>query len=245
MRGPMMSPRIKSAEDVMQWRGAGVALAATAGAVDSFALTTIHHYSSHMSGTTTQLGEAFVQADPGLTVILLSTLVAFFAGSALSGAFIVRAIEADRRRTISALLCAEVVLILLGMTASLIALFPQQLVVLVMLAAAMGLQNSVGARFLKHGHRTTHVTGTLTDIGYHSGRLAFRKRRTSASTLEDRAKLLLLAATFCGFLTGGILCHFLALAVAPFALLLPAIVVGSLASLTAFGPAADMPGSLR
>mmetsp|Transcript_124380 Transcript_124380/g.348353 ORF Transcript_124380/g.348353 Transcript_124380/m.348353 type:complete len:380 (+) Transcript_124380:257-1396(+) len=106
-------------------------------------------------------------------------------------------------------------------------------------ACACGLQNAMCTSHFGAVVRTTHVTGTLTDIGSTAGRMAMiflRKgcRRSRLNVLEraeigvDARKMLVLAPMWLSFLLGSVAGAFLQNHVRVYALLLPALLTGSL-----------------
>mmetsp|Transcript_88214 Transcript_88214/g.234222 ORF Transcript_88214/g.234222 Transcript_88214/m.234222 type:complete len:314 (-) Transcript_88214:88-1029(-) len=105
-------------------------------------------------------------------------------------------------------------------------------------AMACGLQNAMCTMHFGAVVRTTHVTGTATDIGSTAGRAAMIllrsgcKRRNSseierAEVSDDVTKLCVLLPIFVGFLCGTILGAFLHTAMGVHALFVPAMVTGT------------------
>jgi uncharacterized membrane protein YoaK (UPF0700 family) len=105
-------------------------------------------------------------------------------------------------------------------------------------AVACGLQNAMCTSHFGAVVRTTHVTGTATDIGSTAGRvcaiLIKRRFRISQLTLHDKAeidadstKLLILTMLLTGFLVGTWFGAFLAEWHSTFAFLVPASITGA------------------
>jgi uncharacterized membrane protein YoaK (UPF0700 family) len=189
--------------ETLAWFSA-TALAFTGGGVDAIGLSTVQHYTTHMSGTTSQLAGAIVNSDTRLVLVCLVVMLAFFVGAIGSGCIIASAETGEPRRIASRALLLEGVLIAIGTLALLERHvgFVSEVIVLTPLAMAMGLQNRTSV-FLAGGKaRSTHVTGTLTDLGYHIGRLA--RVRSPTRRAKDKAAIRAMSALFCGFLIGGL-----------------------------------------
>lgn len=179
------------------------ALAFTGGGVDAIALSTVQRYTAHMSGTTSLLAGALVNLDTRLAILSCIVILAFVMGAIGSGWIIAGAETGEPRRIASHALLLEGFLIGAG-TVTLLKFnggYANEVIVLIPLAMAMGLQNRTGV-FLAGGKaRTTHVTGTLTDLGYHVGHLA---RNRLARQANDYAAIGRMSALFCAFLAGGV-----------------------------------------
>jgi uncharacterized membrane protein YoaK (UPF0700 family) len=102
---------------------------------------------------------------------------------------------------------------------------------LAVMGFSMGLQNAVITKISDAEIRTTHVTGTITDIGIELGRLFYWNRTPrGAEVRADRRKLMLLTLLVVLFFSGGtlsaVMFHRLGfLQILPVALLLAAITV--------------------
>ena len=201
------------------WRDV-TALAFTAGAVDSIGLSVVGRYTAHMSGTTSSLAGALVGRQAIVVVLCVVALLAFLIGATLSGLLIAASPTSEPRQVAARALALEAVLIA---AATPILLFlghggtlGTDRVVLP-LAMAMGLQNRTGVYLAGGKARTTHVTGTLTDLGYHVGRLLRRTSVARATRDKDRAAVLRMVGLFGGFLVGGLSGRLASLAITPFA----------------------------
>jgi len=223
----------------------GWSLALCAGLVNAVGREAWQGYVSHMTGQTTAIGLDLVslwvghpdgsQVLTGAAVLLSFLLGAFtcgllidknyvyFGGKAFYGAALVGN---------SLLLATSVVLtVRLGLTD-----LPRCLT-----AAACGLQNAMCTSHFGAIIRTTHVTGTVTDIGSNAGRVImifFRHgfRRSRFNELEnadvdvDATRLLVLVTMFLSFFIGSILGGVLHRVLGVHALLVPAcfsFIVGS------------------
>ena len=160
------------------WRTV-TALAFTAGGVDAVGLSALGRFVSHMSGTTSTLAGALTSRAEELAFLCTAVLCAFTSGAIVTGFVIASGRLHDARRVTSFLLVFETGLLLAAAGALCRpAAGPEDLpriaTAAVLLAGAMGCQNRTGVFVAGGKARTTHVTGTLTDLGYHLGRLIQR-----------------------------------------------------------------------
>ena len=195
-------------------------LASIAGATDAIGILDFGRYSAHMSGTTSQT-VAHALSGTGPVALGVLAILCFVAGAALCGfvaeAFATRA----ARRTLSGLLATEA--ILLAMATTLLIAAPEPILALTPMAFAMGLQNATSSRLLGPSIRTTHVTGTLTDLGDALGAMAQRslRRRAALADVASRKGLL-----FCAFAGGGALGGAGYIWIGPFTLFAAAVLSG-------------------
>ncbi len=171
---------------------AAAVLAAVAGFVNSVFLTSLFHPVSHVTGSLSQVSMD-VRAGNLVEMGLLATiLAAFFAGAMAAGAILGPHRGTGRRYGVA--LLAEAALLgaappagaELGLLAAMI-----------LAAAACGLQNAMFSNYRGMVMRTSHMTGTLTDLGVLIGGLGYHR--------SPPWKYLLLAGTLTTFVTGGVL----------------------------------------
>jgi uncharacterized membrane protein YoaK (UPF0700 family) len=178
-------------------------LALTAGFVNGVAILIFALPVGNLTGVTTQLG--MKAANPVLYEghVLVAVLTGFFLGAAFAGVVIpVNHFQVDSRS--AAVLCVEA-LLLLTAAAGVGAPFVRDAIAAagvevptiqaLLAAAALGLQNGLTSTFREMAVRTTHFTGTITDLGLMIGRS--RRHRI------DRWKALTLGLTLVLFLAGG------------------------------------------
>lgn len=216
---------IVQAHSFVQQARLAITLAWVAGYTNIIGLMVCGHVTSHVSGTTSDLGRGLAAGRWSMTALAAFLLTTFLAGAAISGL----ATELGRRRAWesiyvlpmaieSALLAAFAVLVGLHDPARIEAGI--NLFVLTGLASiAMGLQNATITRISSGVVRTTHVTGVLTDLGLElsqfllwmndsrrdvppsSARAIIRSARRHPSTM----RLVLLASIFGSFALGAAL----------------------------------------
>lgn len=186
---------IVQAHSFTQQARLAITLAWVAGYTNLVALLTCGHVTSHVSGTTSDLGRGVATGEWRLAAFALWLLAAFFLGAALSGL----ATEFGRRRN-----WESIYVLPMAIEAVLLALFglgvelhehgtiEQGVPLYLMTAAAslaMGLQNATITRISNGVVRTTHVTGVLTDLGLETAQMLLwlKDRRRNAPPGPVRA----------------------------------------------------------
>lgn len=178
-------------------------LALIAGFVNAVALLILALPVGNLTAVTTQLG--MNTANPWLYEghVLAAVLTGFFLGATLSGVILpgTQLVVGPRSAVV---LCIEAVLLLLAaagveetIVRDLIASTGIELVAVqaMLAAAALGMQNGLTSSFREMPVRTTHFTGTVTDLGL----LVGRSRKQGV----DGWKAAILGLTLVLFLSGG------------------------------------------
>ena len=198
------------------WVGAGL-LACVAGMVNVVGYLGFEHQAiTHLTGTTTLLGEAVAKRDLRAISHLAGVILAFMAGAALSGMIIQDStLRLGRRYGIA-----------LGLESLLLfAAIPRfrhgQLAGALLAAMACGLQNAMATTYSGAVIRTSHLSGMFTDLGIGLGH-AIR-----GMPLQKR-RLLLCGLIISGFFTGAVLGALLFVRFSYAALMVPAVVTGSI-----------------
>eukprot|EP00927_Polykrikos_kofoidii_P052635 TRINITY_DN4652_c0_g1_i1.p1 TRINITY_DN4652_c0_g1~~TRINITY_DN4652_c0_g1_i1.p1 ORF type:complete len:255 (-),score=30.29 TRINITY_DN4652_c0_g1_i1:165-929(-) len=169
---------------------------------------------SHHTGNTSHVGRQLgADSRAGLNIALV--MVAFMAGSAVAGycesdgdAFV------EGRRSGALLGCSCI--IVAGVMAH--QALGMKLVATMLWSMSQGLQNGVTSRFSSMPLRTTHMTGSLTDVGLIFGQWASGKR------LQSR-KLAVLGISIISFGFGGLVARILKDRFGIMSALVPAIVL--------------------
>ena len=191
-------------------RHLGLALAFVAGAINAGGFLAVAQYTSHMTGIVSAMADHLALGSTGLFWSACAALASFLVGAACSSAMV----HFARQRRMSSLyafpLLLEAVLLLcfglFGSRLASMARLPASAIVM-LLCFIMGLQNAVISKLSKSEIRTTHVTGTITDIGIELGKALYRN---AAGTLpQDRVvanwhKLRFLASLASCFFLGGV-----------------------------------------
>jgi len=174
------------------WGGGGL-LAFNAGIINVVGLLGLEHQAvTHLTGTTSMLGEAIARLSPTAAFHLLAVIGSFVAGALLSGFIIADStLRLGRRYGValfleSLLLCAAVSL-----------LSRYQAAGLYFASCASGLQNAMASTYSGSVIRTSHLSGMFTDIGILLGQAA-------RGMPGDPLRLRLYAVIISGFLLGGV-----------------------------------------
>lgn len=170
-----------------------VLLAGNAGFVNAVGLGFFHAPVSHMSGAVSHLGLDLARAAWGDAAATLLIFTGFLLGAVTSGVLIGASRLVPGRRYGTALMAEG---FLLALSTWLLAIGSKW--ALPLAATALGLQNAMASSYCGFLIRTTHVTGTVTDIGVMIGHW-IRHRAV------DRWKLGFLVLLLGSFTAGGFL----------------------------------------
>lgn len=182
-------------------------LAAAAGALNTAAFEIVGFFSANMTGNVSLLSDHLAKASLGPGLFFLSIVLLFIAGSVFSTLMI----NAGHRRNIRTIyafviLIEGIALITLGIIENHFPPLSPGVVLILSLSFLMGLQNAVVTRISNARVRTTHVSGTATDIGIELAML-FEVLRRKASPKDAPiwlGRLRLHCLTLLSFLVGGI-----------------------------------------
>lgn len=197
------------------WIGAGL-LACVAGMVNVVGYLGFEHQAvTHLTGTTTLLGDAVARRDLRAISHLAAVALAFMAGATLSGVLIQDSTLRLGRRYGVALVLESLLLF-----AAIPLFMHQQLAGALLAATACGLQNAMATTYSGAVIRTSHLSGMFTDLGIGLGH-ALR-----GMPLQNR-RLLLCGLIISGFFSGSVLGALLFLRFRYAALAVPATITGS------------------
>jgi uncharacterized membrane protein YoaK (UPF0700 family) len=188
----------------------GIALAFVAGATNAGGFLAVHQYTSHMTGIVSAMADNLVLGSYGLALAGAGALLSFMLGAAFTAILVNYARRRGLYSEYALPLLIEAMLLLgfglLGARLSTMeALFVPATVML--LCFIMGLQNALITKISKAEIRTTHLTGTVTDIGVELGKLFYwnmHHRPDRPRVLADRSRLKLLSLLLLAFFVGGI-----------------------------------------
>jgi len=128
---------------------------------------------SHLTGSITRVSVELAERDYSNIVPLVVIVSAFFLGAVLSGA-VVGSRELGSGRRYTAMLAVESLLLVI---AAALAREETALPSIGIAALACGLQNALASSFRGLIIRTTHMTGLVTDLGFHVGQVIAARRR--------------------------------------------------------------------
>ena len=191
-------------------RQLGLALAFVAGAINAGGFLAVAQYTSHMTGVVSALADHLALGSYDLLWSGLGALAAFLLGAVCSSAMVNYA----RQRRMSSLyalplLLEAALLLCFGIFGSRLASLERLSVpaTAMLLCFIMGLQNAVISKLSKSEIRTTHITGTVTDIGIELGKAFYRN--APGTSEHDRvvgnwSKLRFLTLLATCFFVGGV-----------------------------------------
>lgn len=189
----------------------GLLLAFMAGAINAGGYMAVHMYTSHMTGFMSSIADNLVLGQSGPVLGAIGALLAFTCGAATTAIIVnwARTKGLESGFALPLLLEASLLLVfgLMGaLTLRQSTPFAVPLTVL-LLAYLMGLQNAVVTKVSSSQIRTTHMTGTLTDLGIELGKLLYWNPRNASDRRQvraNRSKLRLFASLAGMFLAGGL-----------------------------------------
>lgn len=168
-------------------------LAFLGGGMNAFAILEFSLTASHITGSVTRISTDLVYYNIPHLKIMLGLVVAFFTGAIVSGIIIGSGRDFElRKRYGDTFIFIGVLLKLLD-----IYLYTEVLFVFI-LAFSLGLQNGLFIRYRGMVIRTTHMTGTVTDLGVVIGHYLRGNR-------EITWKMKYYAMNILSFITGGLL----------------------------------------
>jgi uncharacterized membrane protein YoaK (UPF0700 family) len=183
-------------------------LAAVAGALNTAAFETVGFFSANMTGNVSSLSDHLAKANLHVGLFFLLIVLLFIAGSSVSTLII----NSGRRRQIRGIyainiLLEGVALLVLGVIESWFSFSQSGVLLVLSLSFLMGLQNAVVTRISNARVRTTHVSGTATDIGIELAMLfdVLRRKESPKDAPLYLERLKLHFFTVMAFLLGGVL----------------------------------------
>lgn len=140
-------------------------LAFNAGGINAVGLLSLEHQAiSHVTGSASWLGLALAKGNLGQVLHLTLVIIAFFIGAALSG-WIIKDESLKLGRRYSVCLAIEAGLLF----ASLNGFSSDAPTAALWASAACGIQNAMVSTYSGAVIRTTHISGTVTDLGIYFG----------------------------------------------------------------------------
>jgi uncharacterized membrane protein YoaK (UPF0700 family) len=187
----------------------GYVLAFVAGATNAGGFLAVQQYTSHMTGIVSAMADHLVLGAYDVVLAGLGGLLCFLLGAMTSAVMV----HFARRRRLSSeyalpLLLEALLLIGFGVAGASLQRFEGLFVpaTVMLLCFVMGLQNAVISKISRAEIRTTHITGTLTDIGIELGKLFYwnRTAREGVKVLANRRRLATLSVLASSFFVGGL-----------------------------------------
>lgn len=167
-------------------------LAFNAGGINAVGLLSLEHQAiSHVTGSASWLGLELAQGNFSKVLHLALVIAAFFAGAAFSG-WMIQDSTLKLGRRYSACLVIEALLLL----AALESFSAGYSAAALWASAACGIQNAMVSTYSGAVIRTTHITGTVTDLGVYVGHWL-------RGIAVDGRRVRLHILVICGFLAGA------------------------------------------
>lgn len=169
----------------------GAVLSANAGFINAVFLLSLVNPVSHATGSLSEIAMSITAGDIRGLALMAVILVGFFGGAMAGGTMLGRPFGTGRRYGVALLVQAALLAV-----APVVVTAERVIVGAALGAAATGLQNAMSSNYRGMAVRTSHMTGTLTDLGVFLGRGDHRKN-------GQRWKGHLLASTLVTFIVGG------------------------------------------
>lgn len=192
-------------------RHLGWLLAFVAGALNAGGFLAVAQYTSHMTGIVSTIADQWILGNYQMVWLGLLSLLAFLVGSACTTAVIRLARLKQLNSEYALPLLLESLWLLcfgvLGAQLSAVSSYWMTVLTIVLLCFLMGTQNAVITKVSASEIRTTHVTGTITDLGILFGRYVSYRVFGEQNAIDERffVKLYLLLGLLGSFFIGGVL----------------------------------------
>lgn len=186
------------------------AMAFVAGAVNAGGFLAVSHYTSHVTGVVSSMADELAAGDLNTALAALAMMLSFLGGAFVCSTLISFGQRRRMRSRYALTLAVEAGLMLIfGFMGSRLQQEVQfSLPITVMLLCfIMGLHNAVTSIISGAAVRTTHLTGTVTDLGIELSRLAYvnvHQRHGRERIVANRQKLTLQLLILASFLAGGV-----------------------------------------
>ena len=186
------------------------AMAFVAGAVNAGGFLAVGHYTSHVTGVASSLADELADGDLTTALAALAMMLSFLAGAFVCTTLISFGQRRRMRSRYAATLVFEAVLMMVfgfmgnRLQEEIRFTLPSTVMLLCFI---MGMHNTVTSIISGAAVRTTHLTGTVTDIGIELSRLAYvnvHHRKGRERIVANRQKLTLLLLILASFLGGGV-----------------------------------------
>ncbi|QKJ86699.1 DUF1275 domain-containing protein [Paramixta manurensis] len=182
-------------------------LAFVAGALNTAAFEAVGFFSANMTGNVSSLSDHLARVNLHGGLFFFEIVCLFILGSTFSAVLI----NHGRRRQLRSvyainILIEALLLVALGLIEVALPLAAPGTLLILSLSFLMGLQNAVVTRISNARVRTTHVSGTSTDIGIELAMLfdIVRRKESPKDAPIYLQRLMLHCSTVLSFLAGGI-----------------------------------------
>ena len=187
------------------------AMAFVAGAVNAGTFLAVGRYTSHMTGVVTSMADELAYGDFTMAIAAMAMMLSFLGGAFVCSTLISYGQRHRMRSRYAFILVVEAGLMLvfgfMGNRLETKVEFTLPVTV-ILLCFIMGVHNAVTSIISGAAVRTTHMTGTVTDIGIELSRLTYvnvHNKRGRQRIVANRPKLTLYLLILASFVSGGIL----------------------------------------
>jgi uncharacterized membrane protein YoaK (UPF0700 family) len=187
------------------------AMAFVAGAVNAGTFLAVGHYTSHMTGVVSSMADELAYGDITMAIAALAMMLSFLGGAFVCSTLISYGQRHRMRSRYAFILVVEAGLMLVfGFMGNRL---EQKVeftlpVTVILLCFIMGVHNAVTSIISGAAVRTTHMTGTVTDIGIELSRLTYvnvHNKKGRQRIVANRPKLTLYLLILASFVSGGII----------------------------------------
>jgi len=186
------------------------AMAFVAGAVNAGTFLAVGRYTSHMTGVVTSMADELAFGDFTMAIAAMAMMLSFLGGAFVCSTLISYGQRHRLRSRYAFILVVEAGLMLvfgfMGNRLETKVEFTLPVTV-ILLCFIMGVHNAVTSIISGAAVRTTHMTGTVTDIGIELSRLTYvnvHNKKGRQRIVANRPKLTLYLLILASFLSGGI-----------------------------------------
>ncbi len=214
-------------------------LAAVAGALNASVFHAVGFFSANMTGNVSLFSDKLAQGQGSAAIFFIEIVTVFILGAMISALLI----NMGRRRGIYRIyafniLVEAAMLAMLGLFEYIVPSLSHGAILILGLSFLMGIQNAVVTCISNARVRTTHVSGTSTDIGIELAMMVdvVCGHEAGSVAAEYMQRLKLHLATLIAFLAGGVVGVWLYLIIGDMLLFLGALVLFMIAAPTWFRP---------
>lgn len=193
-----------------RFRALGYMMAALAGAINAGGFFAVQQYTSHVSGAMSKAADQMFLGDFRGALVALLGVVAFILGAAHSHWTIIWAKRQRFRSAYGLSLWLEAVYLLaFGLLGVALSRYGSVLAppTVLLLCFIMGMHNTVLTVLSGAAIRSTHMTGTATDLGIELSKVLYYRRNLNPRLPDvrvNRIKMRLLLGLLAAFLSGGV-----------------------------------------
>ncbi|MDO4434038.1 MAG: YoaK family protein [Alysiella sp.] len=195
----------------LRFRLLAYVMTALAGAINAGGFFAVARYTSHVTGALSQSADELYLGNGHIALSLLLGVVAFILGAAHSGWTVLWAKRHRFRSSYGLSMWLEALyLLLFGLSGLFLPhnIAETQTILLLLLCFIMGMHNTVMTVLSGGAVRSTHMTGTATDLGIELAKMLYYRHDDNPRLVDvrvNRPKMRLLSGLFTAFILGGLI----------------------------------------